>query len=95
MRTFLSRLWALRLEVVMLFEVLAVLGGAALAAAAVSLRVVKQYERGLVFRFGRILEQVRGPGLAMIVPIADRLHKVICRSSRWPCPRKRGLPVTM
>ena len=56
----------------MLFEVLAVLGGAALAAAAVSLRVVKQYERGLVFRFGRVLDQVRGPGLAMIVPIADR-----------------------
>jgi regulator of protease activity HflC (stomatin/prohibitin superfamily) len=75
-RTFLSRLRALRLEVVMLFEVLAVLGGAALAAAAVSLRVVKQYERGLVFRFGRVLEQVRGPGLAMIVPVADRLHKV-------------------
>ena len=53
------RLWALRLEVVMLFEVLAVLGGAALAAAAVSLRVVKQHERGLVFRFGRVLDQVR------------------------------------
>ena len=60
----------------MLFEVLAVLGGAALAAAAVSLRVVKQYERGLVLRTGRVLDQVRGPGLAMIVPVADRLHKV-------------------
>ena len=46
----------------MLFELLAVLGGAALAAAAVSLRVVQQYERGLVFRFGRVLEHVRGPG---------------------------------
>jgi regulator of protease activity HflC (stomatin/prohibitin superfamily) len=91
MRTFLSRLWALRLEVVMLFEVLAVLGGAALAAAAVSLRVVKQYERGLVFRFGRILEQVRGPGLAMIVPVADRLHKVNLQIVTMAVPAQEGI----
>ena len=91
MRTFLSRLRALRLEVVMLFEVLAVLGGAALAAAAVSLRVVKQYERGLVFRFGRILDQVRGPGLAMIVPIADRLHKVNLQIVTMAVPAQEGI----
>ena len=34
-----------------------------------SLRVVKQYERGLVFRFGRIQGEPRGPGLTGIVPI--------------------------
>src|SRR4029450_8127494 len=64
------------LEAVMLLEVLAVLGGAALVSAAVSVRVVKQFERGLVFRFGRIRDRVRGPGLAVMVPFADRLHKV-------------------
>jgi regulator of protease activity HflC (stomatin/prohibitin superfamily) len=90
-RTFLSRLRALTLEVVMLFEVLAVLGGAALAAAAVSLRVVKQYERGLVFRFGRVLDQVRGPGLAMIVPIADRLHKVNLQIVTMAVPAQDGI----
>ena len=75
----------------MLFEVLAVLGGAALAAAAVSLRVVKQYERGLVLRFGRVLDQVRGPGLAMIVPIADRLHKVNMQIVTMAVPAQEGI----
>jgi regulator of protease activity HflC (stomatin/prohibitin superfamily) len=85
------RFGALALEVVMLFEVLAVLGGAALAAAAVSLRVVKQYERGLVFRFGRVLDQVRGPGLAMIVPIADRLRKVNMQIVTMAVPAQEGI----
>jgi regulator of protease activity HflC (stomatin/prohibitin superfamily) len=75
----------------MLFEVLAVAGGAALAAVAISLRVVKQYERGLVFRFGRILDQVRGPGLAMIVPIVDRLHKVNMQIVTMAVPAQEGI----
>jgi regulator of protease activity HflC (stomatin/prohibitin superfamily) len=75
----------------MLFEMLAVLGGAALAAAAVSLRVVKQYERGIVFRFGRLLDQVRGPGLAMMVPIADRLHKVNMQIVTMAVPAQEGI----
>src|SRR5690349_10535655 len=41
-----------------------------------SLRMVQQYERGIVFRFGRVLDQVRQPGLRVIVPIADRMVKV-------------------
>ncbi len=56
----------------LIFGVLAVAGGLA----ALGLRVVNQYERGVVFRFGRALPGVRGPGLAMIMPIADRLKKV-------------------
>jgi regulator of protease activity HflC (stomatin/prohibitin superfamily) len=75
----------------MLFELLAVAGGVALAAAAISLRVVKQYERGLVFRFGRILDKVRGPGLAMIVPIADRLHKVNIQIVTMAVPAQEGI----
>jgi len=75
----------------MLFELLAVAGGVALAAAAISLRVVKQYERGLVFRFGRVLDQVRGPGLAMIVPIADRLHKVNMQIVTMAVPAQEGI----
>jgi regulator of protease activity HflC (stomatin/prohibitin superfamily) len=41
-----------------------------------SLRLVQQYERGIVFRFGRVLDNVRQPGLRVIVPIADRMVKV-------------------
>ncbi|MGZ4627329.1 SPFH domain-containing protein [Oryzihumus sp.] len=40
-----------------------------------ALRVVQQYERGVVFRFGRVREHVRGPGLAVIVPVVERLKK--------------------
>jgi regulator of protease activity HflC (stomatin/prohibitin superfamily) len=75
----------------MLFELLAVAGGVALAAVAISLRVVKQYERGLVFRFGRILDQIRGPGLAMIVPIVDRLHKVNMQIVTMAVPAQEGI----
>jgi regulator of protease activity HflC (stomatin/prohibitin superfamily) len=41
-----------------------------------SVRMVQQYERGIVLRFGRLLPRVRGPGLQFIVPFADRLTKV-------------------
>src|SRR5512133_4386648 len=75
----------------MLFEVLAVLGGAALVGAAVSVRVVKQFERGLVFRFGRIRERVRGPGLAVMVPFADRLHKVNVQIVTMGVPAQEGI----
>ena len=85
------RLRGLTLEVVMLLDVLAVAGGVALAAAAISLRVVKQYERGLVFRFGRVLDQVRGPGLAMIVPIVDRLRKVNLQIVTMGVPAQEGI----
>ena len=44
----------------------------------ISIRIVKQYERGVVFRFGRLC-CVRGPGFNMIIPIADRMTKVSLR----------------
>src|SRR5690348_10898042 len=47
-----------------------------LLAAALSLRMVQQYQRGIVFRFGRVLQTVRQPGLRLVVPIADRMVKV-------------------
>ncbi len=43
-----------------------------------SIRVVKQYERGVVFRFGRLC-CVKEPGFNMIIPIADRMTKVSLR----------------
>ncbi|MFH1646774.1 MAG: slipin family protein, partial [Chloroflexota bacterium] len=45
---------------------------------AASLRIVKQYERGVVFRFGR-LASVRNPGLNAIIPFVDRMTKVSLR----------------
>ena len=41
-----------------------------------SVRMVQQYQRGVVLRFGRLLPEVRQPGLRLIVPVADRMVKV-------------------
>jgi regulator of protease activity HflC (stomatin/prohibitin superfamily) len=53
-------------------------GVAGVALLAISIRVVKQYERGVLFRFGK-LRSVREPGFNMIIPIADRMTKVSLR----------------
>lgn len=41
-----------------------------------SVRVVQQYESGVVFRLGRVQDPPRGPGLTFLVPVVDRMHKV-------------------
>jgi len=41
-----------------------------------SVRLVQQYERGVVLRFGRLLPAIREPGLRLIIPFADRMRKV-------------------
>ena len=53
-------------------------GVAGIALLVLSIRIVKQYEKGIVFRFGRLLN-VREPGFNMIIPIADRMTKVSLR----------------
>ncbi|MBK5228607.1 MAG: slipin family protein [Actinobacteria bacterium] len=41
-----------------------------------SIRVVQEYERGVIFRLGRVIEEAKGPGLFFIIPIIDRMVKV-------------------
>nr|WP_239062171.1 slipin family protein [Streptomyces sp. SID13031] len=62
-----------------------------LIGSAISFRVVKQFERGVVFRFGRVRPEVRGPGLAMLMPIADRLQKVNMQIVTMPVPAQDGI----
>lgn len=54
-------------------------------------RVVKQYERGVVFRFGRLVSEVRQPGFTMILPVVDRLHKVNLQIVTLPVPAQEGI----
>jgi regulator of protease activity HflC (stomatin/prohibitin superfamily) len=54
-------------------------------------RVVKQYERGVIFRLGRLRGAVREPGLAVIVPVIDRLHKVNMQIVTLPVPAQEGI----
>ncbi|MGV1010307.1 MAG: slipin family protein [Dermatophilaceae bacterium] len=44
--------------------------------AALSIRVVQQYERGVVFRLGKVRNPPRDPGLTTLVPVVDRMTKV-------------------
>ena len=55
----------------------------ALIALALSLRVVKQYEQGVLFRFGRVIG-VRQAGLTFIIPLVDDLRRVSLRIVTMP-----------
>ncbi|MDC0770950.1 slipin family protein [Streptomyces sp. HD] len=72
--------------------------GAAAGAAAVGLvyvaaaaRVVKQYERGVILRLGRLAGDVRAPGFTLIVPVVDRLHKINMQIVTMPVPAQEGI----
>lgn len=49
---------------------------------AFTIRIIKQYERGVVFRFGR-LAGIRNPGFNVIIPFVDRMSKVSLRIVSW------------
>ncbi|MFF8293670.1 slipin family protein [Streptomyces sp. NPDC016309] len=69
----------------------AAVGSAAVIYVAAAARVVKQYEKGVVLRFGRLRSGVRGPGFTMVVPFADRLHKVSMQIVTMPVPAQDGI----
>ena len=56
----------------------------ALVAAAASVRILKQYERGVQFRLGKVKDGARGPGLILITPFVDRVHRVSLRIVTMP-----------
>ena len=62
-----------------------------LLVAGASVRVITQYERGIVLRFGRVLGEPRGPGLTRIVPAVDRLTKVNMQIVTLPVPAQEGI----
>ncbi|MEU0789808.1 slipin family protein [Amycolatopsis sp. NPDC005961] len=74
--------------VVEILSAVVVAGGAWLAA---GVRVVKQYERGLVFRFGRVRSRVSEPGLTLLVPFVDRMQKVNMQIVTLPVPAQDGI----
>jgi regulator of protease activity HflC (stomatin/prohibitin superfamily) len=61
---------------IVLITLLVIIGVAAVILLAMSVHDVQQYQRGVVFRFGRLLPDIRGPGLRLIRPIGDRMRKV-------------------
>jgi regulator of protease activity HflC (stomatin/prohibitin superfamily) len=59
--------------------------GAALVIAGASVRVLREYERGVVFRLGRVTDQ-RGPGLIFLLPAIDRMVRVSLRTVTLQIP---------
>src|SRR5258708_23692315 len=45
-----------------------------------AIKVAREYERGIVFRLGRLLPQPKGPGLFLLIPVVDRMVKVDLRT---------------
>ncbi|MEY7973506.1 slipin family protein [Saccharomonospora xinjiangensis] len=74
-----------------LLVILVVVGIALVVLLASSIRIVRQYERGLVFRFGRVARLPRESGLALIVPGVDRMHKVNMQVVTLPVPAQDGI----
>jgi regulator of protease activity HflC (stomatin/prohibitin superfamily) len=66
-----------------LIIVIVILAALLLLGLAISIKIVKQYEQGVLFRFGRVLG-ARGPGFRMIVPFVDVLHRVSLRIVTMP-----------
>jgi regulator of protease activity HflC (stomatin/prohibitin superfamily) len=56
----------------------------ALVGLASSVRILKQYERGVLFRLGKVRGGPRGPGVVLIIPLIDRLHRVSLRIVTMP-----------
>jgi len=65
-------LTAVLVVLVVIVALLVVLAGA-------SVRVLREYERGVIFRLGRLIDQ-KGPGLILLVPVVDRMVRVGLRT---------------
>jgi regulator of protease activity HflC (stomatin/prohibitin superfamily) len=79
--------------------VLAVVVVTALALAAASVRVLREYERAVVFRLGRVINQ-KGPGLVLLIPGVDRMVRVSLRTITLRIPHqdvitRDNVPVTV
>jgi len=45
-----------------------------------AVKVLREYERGVIFRLGRLLEQTKGPSIFLLIPVVDRMVKVDLRT---------------
>src|SRR5947209_17364699 len=70
---------------VVIIVVIGVLFTIGATAAAASVRVLREYERGVVFRLGRLVP-TKGPGLIMLVPSIDRMVRVSLRTVALTVP---------
>ncbi|HEX9042157.1 MAG TPA: slipin family protein [Trebonia sp.] len=77
------------MEALVLIVVLLIIAG--VTALGRSMKVVQQYEKGVLYRFGRVQPQVVEPGLTFIRPIGDRLQKVNMQIIAMTVPAQEGM----
>jgi regulator of protease activity HflC (stomatin/prohibitin superfamily) len=51
-----------------------------------AIKVAREYERGIVFRLGRLLPEPKGPGLFLLIPVVDRMVRVDLRTITLSVP---------
>ncbi|MFD9124121.1 SPFH domain-containing protein [Kitasatospora sp. NPDC059571] len=71
--------------------ILAIIIGLGLLWLVSGVRVVQQYERGVVFRLGKVRGAVRGPGPTLLIPVVDRMRKVNVQVITMPVPAQEGI----
>lgn len=64
---------------------IALAGAVALSLLVAAVRIAKEYERGVIFRLGRVIG-AKGPGLFFIIPIVDRMVRVTLRTTTMDIP---------
>ncbi|HEY7255207.1 MAG TPA: SPFH domain-containing protein, partial [Solirubrobacterales bacterium] len=62
-----------------LLVVIAILAIFAVIFLGLSVKVLREYERGVIFRLGRLIA-LKGPGLILLIPLIDRMVKVDLRT---------------
>lgn len=56
-----------------------------------AIRIVKEYERAVIFRLGKVLEGAKGPGLFLLIPYIDRMQKVDMRTITLDVPSQEAI----
>ncbi len=74
-----------------LYAIVAIVVLIVLIGASKSVKTVQQYEDGIIFRFGKVLPGVRGPGLTFIRPIGDKIVKVNKQIIAMGIPAQEGI----
>jgi regulator of protease activity HflC (stomatin/prohibitin superfamily) len=63
-----------------LYVFLIAVGIIAILLIAAAIRIAREYERGVIFRLGRLLSRPKGPGLFLLIPVIDRMVRVDLRT---------------
>jgi regulator of protease activity HflC (stomatin/prohibitin superfamily) len=79
-----TRIWLTGMSVMTALYLVIALAVIAVVVLLTSVRIMKQYERGVQFRLGKVKTVARGPGMILIVPFVDRVHRVSLRIVTMP-----------